>query len=117
MDSGSVAFIHGLGGDSKSTWTFEPPVTVTKRVTGLLKPRSAQNQAEGSSNVSHTVFWPKDLLHLSLKNVRILTYGYDSDPVGFLESVNRTNIYHHATDMLIALAGERRNDVRDLSQI
>lgn len=47
----------------------------------------------------------------SVKNARILTYGYDSDPARFLDSVNRTNIYQHATNMLMDLADQRVEDV------
>lgn len=60
------------------------------------------------------VFWPRNLLPEKIPNARILTYGYNLDVVSFLSQVNRSNIFHHASDMLSALEGERRESVRSI---
>jgi hypothetical protein len=57
------------------------------------------------------IFWPRDLLPERVNNIRILTYGYDSDPIRIWSSVDRVSIVQHARDLLIALCGERRSNV------
>ena len=56
MTSGftSLVFVHGIGGHWYNTWS------------------------------KNGVFWPRDLLSRDVQNVRIITFGYDSDVVGFL---------------------------------
>lgn len=55
-----------------------------------------------------SVLWPRDLLPAKVANIRILTYGYDSNVV---LGKNKNGIYQHAENMLSAL--ERvRLDVR-----
>lgn len=55
-----------------------------------------------------TLFWPRDLLPNECKNARILTYGYDSRVAkGYLVSVNKNNIFQHASDLIFALERTR----------
>lgn len=48
------------------------------------------------------MFWPRDLLPQKVKNIRILSYGYDSK-IGFIHGTNKNGIYQHAENMLSAL--------------
>jgi len=106
----SIVLVHGLGGHPIDTWTYTPPTLSAgglRRTLGF--PKKHPGEPENSGDTS--IFWPADLLPLSIKNARILTYGYDSNPVHFLSSVNRTNIYQHATNLLQNLSDERLEDV------
>lgn len=106
----SIVLVHGLGGHPIDTWTYTSPKLSAgglRRTLGIPKkqPEERDNDGDGS------IFWPAELLPQSIKNARILTYGYDSDPVHFLNSVNRSNIYQHATNLLQNLSDERMEDV------
>jgi hypothetical protein len=86
--------VHGLGGHPEETWST--------RVTDLAGPQEPAREGR-------TVFWPKDLLPQSIRNVRIMTYGYEADPVAVWSHVN---IFQHSRDLLIALAAQRSDNVR-----
>jgi hypothetical protein len=57
------------------------------------------------------VFWPRDLLSQTIKNARIMTYGYDADPIAVWSTVEHVNTFQHSKDLLIALAAQRRDCV------
>jgi hypothetical protein len=79
-------FIHGLQGHPWQTWTH--PKTITK------------SNKEG-------VFWPRDLLCRDFPNIRILTYGYDSQVSRFFSATNQSGIFAHGQKFLLALKRER----------
>ncbi|KFZ09362.1 hypothetical protein V502_08808 [Pseudogymnoascus sp. VKM F-4520 (FW-2644)] len=104
-----IVLVHGLGGHPIDTWTYTPPKLSAgglRRTLGIPKKQSEERDNDGD----RSIFWPAELLPQSVKNARILTYGYDSDPVHFLNSVNRSNIYQHATNLLQNLSDERMED-------
>jgi hypothetical protein len=107
----SLVFVHGLGGHPVNTWTSVKAPLASSGFFGRFRSQPERAEQSSATNSSKKVFWPKDLLPSAIPNVRVLVYGYDSDPVGFLGAVNRTNVYHHATDMLAALANERSDNV------
>ena len=52
---------------------------------------------------STSVFWPKDLLAEDIPNVRIISYGYESEVLKMFtaaSSANKNNIFQHAQNML-----------------
>ncbi|EAQ83704.1 hypothetical protein CHGG_10108 [Chaetomium globosum CBS 148.51] len=59
--------------------------------------------------VDGDVYWPYDLLagEDHCRNVRILTYGYDSKVTKGLNSTNQNNLFAHAKDLLYALQREK----------
>ena len=69
----SLVFVHGLGGHWYSTWS------------------------------KNGVFWPKDLLGEDIENVRIITFGYDSNVVKLLGRVSRNQIHDHARTLVADL--------------
>ena len=71
-------FVHGLGGHWYNTWS------------------------------KNGVFWPKDLLSEDIKNIRIITFGYDSDVVKFLGKVSQNQIRDHAQTLIGDLRGCRK---------
>ncbi|KAK0652759.1 hypothetical protein B0T16DRAFT_347215, partial [Cercophora newfieldiana] len=83
-----IAFIHGFTGHPVGTWTHE---------NDLIRP------------VSTSVYWPRDLLPITIPNGRILTYGYDTNlRHAFSRPLNQATVYDIAGDFLVALGAERR---------
>jgi hypothetical protein len=93
----SFVLVHGLGGHPEDTWTYDPNRLPSNLASLLRRPAAAK------------VFWPSDLLAPSFPNVRILAYGYDSDPVRVFDNVSRVSVYQHASNLLQDLA---RDDER-----
>ena len=111
----SIVFVHGLGGHPKDTWST---AALKAEAKGGFFSRLKHQSDAGSSPADlagdgsdGTVFWPSDLLPQTIKNARIMTYGYDSDPLVVWSAVNRTNVFQHAKDFLIALTAQRRDNV------
>lgn len=60
-----------------------------------------------------TTFWPYDLLKDDCKNVRILTFGYDSAVSNFFSGVaNKSHIFGHSRALLAGLKHKRFDCVR-----
>src|SRR4051812_14758765 len=78
-EKANVPFIHGLRGNRYKTWA------------------------------SRNVFWPKDFLSNedSMKDVRIVTFGYDADVTGPLSLASQNNVLQHADKLLQDLRGIR----------
>ncbi|KAK4977595.1 hypothetical protein LTR42_001966 [Elasticomyces elasticus] len=74
-----IFFVHGLAGDRRATWTKDD------------------------------IFWPQDLLKAQIPHARILTFGYDADPIHFfrLGGQNHQTIFSHAQDLLTAVKNKR----------
>jgi hypothetical protein len=57
------------------------------------------------------VYWPQDLVPLTIPSARVLTYGYDTHIRHWSgPSLNQNTIYDIAWDFLVSLEAERRND-------
>lgn len=80
-------FIHGLTGNRRSTWTRD----------WTFKGRK------------ETTFWPKELLPGDVKDVRILTWGYDADVVQpkLFRMASNNDIKAHAINLCTDLANTR----------
>ncbi|KAF1844989.1 uncharacterized protein K460DRAFT_354850 [Cucurbitaria berberidis CBS 394.84] len=73
-----IVFVHGLTGNRETTWTY-----------------------------NKTLFWPRDLLAQELPNVRILTFGYDADIVGVLNTAGSNTIRDHGKSLAQDLSMRR----------
>lgn len=62
------------------------------------------------------VFWPGDLLAVDkdLSNVRLLTFGYNSDVLRIFGATGRNNISQHAKNLVGDLLGEREGTARPI---
>lgn len=61
-----------------------------------------------SSSSIAKIFWPRDLLGPDFEDVRILTFGYESNPAHSAQN----NLYTLSKSLLARLASERENCVR-----
>lgn len=73
-----LVFVHGLRGSRLKTWS------------------------------SGDVFWPRDLLKEDMKNVRIITWGYDANIANAFTFASKESIFGHADTLLSDLARLRR---------
>ena len=80
LDGTSLVFVHGLGGHLYKTWS------------------------------KNDVFWPRDLLSKDLRNVRVMTFGYESHAVKFFEKVSQNKIRDHARTLLEDLRYRRKEE-------
>ena len=103
-----MVLVHGLGGHPIDTWTYTPPKLSLRGLGSALK----MNKSAGGGSDQGSVCWPVDLLPNHIPNVRVLTWGYNANPVNILGGGHQSNIYHHATNLLSDLAMERGEDVR-----
>jgi hypothetical protein len=78
----SIVFVHGLGGDTTQTWTW-------------------QHQGDSAKT---PVCWPKDLLPAARPLTRVFSYGYNAD-VHKNDSV--AGIRDHARTILERLTNHR----------
>jgi hypothetical protein len=67
----SIVFVHGLTGNRETTWTHKQSKT----------------------------FWPQTLLARDLPNARILTFGYDADIVGALNTAGSNTLRDHGKSL------------------
>lgn len=77
-----IVFVHGLNGDSHSTWTAE----------------------------TSKIFWPMQLLPsiVEEEKVRILTYGYNADVSSFTDAQSKNSLSNHAEQFVVQLVANRR---------
>jgi hypothetical protein len=73
-------FVHGLGGHPVKTWD------------------------------TNGVYWPKDLLGPGIRNVRILTFGYDAKVTKAFARASQNTIHDHAQQLVSDLQMERREE-------
>ncbi|KAF8538874.1 hypothetical protein BDD12DRAFT_739548, partial [Trichophaea hybrida] len=109
-----IVFVHGLRGNRIATWSTIKPTPESEPMEGdgsgfwlttLFNLTTPRPPTEREHVID--VLWPRDLLPQKIKNIRVLTYGYDSQLAGFYKSVNKNGIYQHAENLLQALSRER----------
>lgn len=78
MISYSIVFVHGLTGNRETTWTHK-----------------------------NKNFWPKELA-ADIKIARIITFGYDADPVKLWGMAGGNTIRNHGKNLAYAISDRRR---------
>lgn len=118
-----VVFVHGLGGHPQKTWTYTTKEPTSRREQAKERPRNllarlkrflgnTTTQIEPETEISQQThvdcFWPADFLARDFPNIRVLTYGYDSDISHFCKSpANQMTISQRARTLLEALTDQR----------
>ncbi|KAK3343473.1 hypothetical protein B0T25DRAFT_485826, partial [Lasiosphaeria hispida] len=113
-----IVFLHGFTGHPVRTWSDKvtaPTVGNTANdcsaepPSKLLKQHLFSSSRHGRANPTTTVFWPRDLLPITVPCARVLTYGYDTHLRHvFGPPVNKATVYDIAWDFLVALEAERQ---------
>ncbi|PMD21888.1 hypothetical protein NA56DRAFT_645131 [Hyaloscypha hepaticicola] len=116
-----IVFVHGLQGHPRKTWACQANADSSQEGSarrksspfrGLKALISRKNAVDsGSSSRSDgKIFWPIDLLPEDCPNVRLLTWGYESNISRFFGGpANQNTIFAHARDLLYALGNERQS--------
>ena len=104
-----VVLLHGLQGHPRKTWTFTGPVRTSKPAGEPTQAKETQRCFDFKKQQARiSVFWPQALLPHDRKDVRVLTYGYDSQITkGCHRTANKMNLYDHGRTFLRALAVNR----------
>lgn len=100
-------FIHGFTGHPERTWAHTK-VDGSPHASG--EPPSKARKLNLFPASRRTVFWPRDLLPITIPDARVLTYGYDTHIKHKLvgSPITRNTVYVIAGDFLVALEAERR---------
>lgn len=110
----SLFFVHGLSGHPIKTWSIEPQKQNKKlALTRLFKRDKGVGLSDAPNSTS--VFWPRDLLPEDVPNVRIISYGYESEVLKMFATANTNNLFQHAQNMLADIQ-RIRSEVRSSSQ-
>jgi hypothetical protein len=112
-------FIHGFTGHPERTWTHKRGDARHRNEDGndgeLVEPPSKVRRLNPFSRSHHggnsdtSVYWPRDLIPVTIPYARVLTYGYDTHLRHcFGPPVSRNTVYDIAWDFLVSLEAERR---------
>ena len=107
-------FVHGFTGSPYKTWAkehrddpsdSEPPSKVRK-----LGPYTLSQVSRAGRSV--TVFWPRDLLPITVPHARVLTYGYDTHlrHVASSQQVNKMGLNDLAREFLVCVEAKCREE-------
>ncbi|KAK4443582.1 Inversin [Podospora aff. communis PSN243] len=128
-----IVFVHGFTGHPKDTWTTrstrgsaitskkraqnhgaleDPQPSKFRKVQFNLKSKASTSSGEAAPKpkVGEEIYWPADLVPLTVPNSRILTYGYDTKIRHWIQGpVSKISVYDHAKDFLSCLEARRHN--------
>lgn len=112
-------FIHGFTGHPERTWTHKRGDARHRNEDDndgeLVEPRSKVRRLNPLSRTHHggnsdtAVYWPRDLIPITIPYARVLTYGYDTHLRHYLgPPVSKNTVYDIAWNFLVTLEAERR---------
>lgn len=105
IPSPTLFFVHGLQGHPLRTWQSKSCAEISKPP----KKRARLDflgfgREKSESDADNTLFWPSEILALHHSDIRILTYGYDSNmTMGPMTPTSKNGIFQHAHSLLRAL--------------
>ncbi|PVH68527.1 hypothetical protein DL98DRAFT_542347 [Cadophora sp. DSE1049] len=111
-----VVLVHGLGGHPKDTWKYRANEKTSHQdrrfwkifQCGRNKGSTSAIEQQGSPGAE--CFWPEELLPRDFPNIRVLTYGYESNVSHFCNgAANQMTISQHGRTLLEGLTDERRD--------
>jgi hypothetical protein len=109
-------FVHGFTGHPKRTWTYKGEVRNDQYECydgdgeRLLKIRKLGSTLfpHKRSGARRAVYWPRDLVPITVPNARVLTYGYDTHVRHRLgPPMSDSTVYDIAWDFLVSLEAAR----------
>ncbi|KAE8423390.1 hypothetical protein BDV36DRAFT_133106 [Aspergillus pseudocaelatus] len=117
-----IIFVHGLQGHPQKTWSAvkkEYTDATTRKESkqekttflGFLQRLSGAKEIHADCKEEpESIFWPRDLLPQdeSCASARIMTYGYDSSIIRFVDTVNFSTISGQAETLLNAVTRIRQ---------
>ena len=111
MGHPTKTWLYGeLPNQSKENDAASDNKTKTKRSLKFWKSakEGQESKPAPSTQASQYCYWPSQLLPKAFQNLRIMTYGYDSDPSHFFASkTTQMNITQQKLDLLNRVTGER----------
>ncbi|KAI3318545.1 hypothetical protein HD806DRAFT_526288 [Xylariaceae sp. AK1471] len=125
-----LVFVHGFTGHPEKTWrkstkkhgrdeeslgAAQPskmqklPMRLKSLGGGSRTPTPTPNTDNGSG-IGKDVYWPADLVPITLPDSRVLTYGYDTNIKHWSRGqVSSNTVSQHAGDLLCSLEAKRRS--------
>lgn len=94
----SICFVHGLFGGPWKSFSAKRHHPYAESPTQTINGSSTKDDLRDPKKI----FWPRELLPLSVDNVRIFTFGYDADAGKFMEAAGLNSLYQHARNLLNA---------------
>ncbi|KAI1763862.1 hypothetical protein GGR53DRAFT_346380 [Hypoxylon sp. FL1150] len=107
-----IVFVHGLAGHPVDTWTCKR--RVARRDSDIPIDISSKKRMPSMSpspcrDDSSSVYWPKDLLPVTVPGSRVLTYGYDTRNDHSRQSLAPGSaLYHISGELITALTTKRQ---------
>ena len=115
----SIVFVHGFTGHPQRTWTHKGELITDDRCNserdGSEHPSKYRRLLTSShfkrNETRKPVYWPRDLVPVTLPNARVLTYGYDTNiRYRFDAPISKCTVYDIGMDLLVSLEAERRSE-------
>ena len=102
-----VVFVHGLQGHPQRTWQSKAKVESGRRPRKRPKLLS-WGETDEMAHEDLQPFWPADILAHDFEDVRILTFGYDSQVTkGFMAPSSKNGIFQHGNSFMRAVGRAR----------
>ncbi|KAF2231160.1 hypothetical protein EV356DRAFT_519023 [Viridothelium virens] len=113
-----VIFVHGFTGHPERTWTHkrgDPGHQANEDDETAEQPSKIRKLGQFSKSHPEgprpAIYWPRDLIPMTLPNSRVLVYGYDTHIRHKLgPPASQSTVYDIAWDFLVALEAGRRAD-------
>ncbi|KAH8766531.1 hypothetical protein BGZ57DRAFT_492627 [Hyaloscypha finlandica] len=113
-----IVFIHGFTGHPHRTWSQKRGVNRDQnedddddgeRPSKFRKLFPSASPLQGRNGVGKSIYWPRDLVPVTVPNARVLTYGYDTHIRHWAGSaIDKSTVYDIAWNFLVTLEAERR---------
>lgn len=102
-----IIFVHGHGGSPRKSWVYKGNLRKDPLKKAHVRSIVDKLMKRGSRE---PVFWPADILPQDHHDVRIMTYGYQSNRRKFLSrTTNKLTISQHGNQFLESIARARHN--------
>lgn len=113
-----VCFVHGLGGHPRKTWQYRSENPKKRSFVSRIfdfsnkKARTEQGEPDDSTEPAYATgrscYWPFDLLRSDFLNIRVMTYGYDSNPTRWYKGkTTQMTIDQHTQTLLQGIGNSR----------